>query len=77
MQVELRISDWKVKAPAKDETDPVITGHYELMMGDICIAKQEFNDGYSTKKLGFSSKLIERVKTLEQEIAEEVKAVLN
>jgi len=76
MQVTMVLKKWKVNQDAETKL-PTISGTYGLMMGDKEIASQDFNEGYSSKKLPISNDLINEVTKLEVLIRTEMERLLS
>jgi len=77
MQVELKVNDWSIQAPTKNEKYPTIVGEYKVMMAGKSIASQSFNSEYGKTKISFSSDLINKIIELEKEIVDEITIMLN
>ena len=75
MQVELKVTEWKVKPPKKNEIDSRIVGTYDIVCSGKTIGSESFNGDYD-KEFKFSAELIKSIKDIEAKILEEVKTII-
>lgn len=75
MQVALKLKGWQIKENTETKL-PEVCGTFGLLMGDKEIASQEFNQGYSGKKIAFSNELTQKIQFLETEIKAEMERLL-
>jgi hypothetical protein len=76
MQVTLTLKRWKVSVDEKTKL-PKLSGAFALLMGDKEIANQDFNDGYNSKEIPFSSDLINKLVALEADVKLEMERLLS
>jgi len=76
MEVSLVLKNWGIKQDAETKL-PKLVGSFGVMAGEKEISSQEFNEGYTHKKVTFSPGLTTKIQTLEAEIQAELTQLLS
>jgi len=76
VELDFSLKHWNI---LKDDKTGIstISGKYELLMNGKAIAGQEFNTSYNGTPIAFSGDLIQKIKSLEQEVIAEITKMLS
>jgi hypothetical protein len=70
MEVTVILSDWRVVET--DSKTKTIAGSFTVKCGNMQIAKESFNDQYSSQKIPFSAKLLAEIEEFDDKIKAEL-----